>query len=152
MDTALIGLATYGYIGLFIASFLSATILPFSSEVVFTTLLYAAPGNSWIYIMVATAGNSLGAFTCYALGRLGEIRWIERYLHISSEKIEQWKERLTQHATWACFFTFLPFIGDIIAVCAGFLRTPIAPTFLLITIGKAIRYLLWIAATYWVFV
>ena len=32
--------AEYGYAGLFIASFLAATVVPFSSEVVFTALVF----------------------------------------------------------------------------------------------------------------
>ena len=152
MDEILLGLAAYGYIGLFVASFLSATILPFSSELVFTTLLYTTPGNVWIYIAAATLGNSLGALTCYALGRLGKLAWIERYLKISREKIDHWNQKLREHATWACFFTFLPLVGDIIAVCAGFLRTPLWSTILFFTLGKFFRYLLWISATYWLFV
>lgn len=47
MEEVLFGLATYGYVGLFVASFLAATILPFSSEIVFTTLLYTTNCNVW---------------------------------------------------------------------------------------------------------
>ena len=36
-------LIEYGYIGVFIASFLAATVLPFSSEVVLTGVLLAGP-------------------------------------------------------------------------------------------------------------
>lgn len=38
-------LIAYGYIGVFIASFLAATILPFSSEVVLTGVLLALHGG-----------------------------------------------------------------------------------------------------------
>ena len=59
MDEILLGLTAYGYIGLFVASFLSATILPFSSELVFTTLLYTTPtslqqlwATRWVHSLV----------------------------------------------------------------------------------------------------
>ena len=72
MEEVLFGLATYGYVGLFVASFLAATILPFSSEIVFTTLLYTTNCNVWGLVGVATLGNTAGALTCYGLGRIGK--------------------------------------------------------------------------------
>jgi hypothetical protein len=90
MEETLLALSTYGYIGLFIASFLAATVLPFSSEIVFTTLIYSTNANAWVCIAVGTAGNTLGALTCYALGRLGKLAWIERYLRIPASDIEKW--------------------------------------------------------------
>ena len=108
MEEALLWLSAYGYVGLFIASFLAATVLPFSSEVVFTALLYGTDGNIWAYIAVGTLGNALGALTCYALGRMGKLAWIERYLRISPAQIDTWNKRLQKGAVWASFFTFLP--------------------------------------------
>lgn len=151
MEEALLSLATYGYIGLFVAAFLAATILPFSSEIVFTTLLYSTDGSVWGYIVAATLGNTVGALTCYALGRMGKLEWIEKYLRVSKATINKWNTRLQNYATYVSFFTFLPGIGDVIAICAGYLRTPIIPTTLFITAGKLIRYLVWVYITYWAF-
>ncbi|MDR3056600.1 MAG: DedA family protein, partial [Prevotella sp.] len=44
------GFVEYGYIGLFLASFLAATILPLGSEVVFAGLL-AAGLNGWTCVL-----------------------------------------------------------------------------------------------------
>ena len=79
-------LLNWGYIGLFVASFLAATILPFSSEVVFAGLI-AAGLDIWICIIVATIGNSLGGMTAYWVGSLGKIEWIEKYFGIKREKM-----------------------------------------------------------------
>ncbi len=57
-------LLNWGYIGLFIASFLAATVLPFSSEVVFAGLI-AAGLDIWTWIFIATLGNTLGGLTAY---------------------------------------------------------------------------------------
>jgi membrane protein YqaA with SNARE-associated domain len=81
-------LLNWGYIGLFVASFLAATILPFSSEVVFAGLI-AAGLDIWICIIVATIGNSLGGMTAYWVGSLGKIEWIEKYFGIKREKIDK---------------------------------------------------------------
>ena len=57
----------FGYFGLFIASFLAATILPLSSEVVLSALLLG--GLSPVALVItATVGNVLGSLTNYALG------------------------------------------------------------------------------------
>jgi membrane protein YqaA with SNARE-associated domain len=150
MEDILLSLASYGYIGLFVASFLAATILPLSSEIVFTTLLYTTRCNVWGLVAVATVGNTLGALTCYALGRMGKIEWIEKYLRVSKADIEKWNTRINKYATGASFFTFIPLIGDIIAVCVGYLRTPLPQTALFIFLGKLSRYLAWMFLTYWI--
>ena len=69
------GFVEYGYIGLFLASFLAATILPFGSEVVFVGLI-AAGLNGWSCVLIASVGNWLGGMTNYYLGHLGKVEWI----------------------------------------------------------------------------
>jgi len=65
------GFAEYGYLGLFLASFLAATVLPFSSEVVFAALISAGM-DVWGCILTASLGNALGGATCYGVGRIGK--------------------------------------------------------------------------------
>lgn len=60
-------LIEYGYIGVFIASFLAATVLPFSSEVVLTGVLLAGAAY-WPCMIAATLGNFLGGMTSYWVG------------------------------------------------------------------------------------
>ena len=150
MEDVLLSFASYGYIGLFLASFLAATVLPFSSEIVFTTLLYTTNCNVWGLVGVATLGNTAGALTCYGLGRMGKIEWIEKYLRVSKEEIDKWNTRIKKYAIAASFFTFVPLIGDIIAVCVGYLRTPLPQTALFLFLGKLCRYLVWMYLTYWI--
>ena len=66
----------YGLFGLFIAGFLSGSILPFNSEAVMSVLILAGV-NSFSCIVVATAGNTLGGISIFYLGYLGRIEWIE---------------------------------------------------------------------------
>ena len=54
---------------LFVASFLSATVLPGSSEVVFITMLLHETASNWMTLWVATVGNTLGGITTFFLGR-----------------------------------------------------------------------------------
>jgi membrane protein YqaA with SNARE-associated domain len=135
-------LIEYGYIGVFIASFLAATILPFSSEVVLTGVLLAG-SSYWPCMIAATVGNFFGGLTCYWLGMAGKIEWIRKYLKMDINKLYKIQERLKGKGAWIAFFTFLPFIGDFIAVAAGLLRANFRITALSMFLGKAIRYWIW---------
>lgn len=131
-----------GYFGLFIAAFLAATIVPFSSEIVFSALMFS-DFNPWICIIVATLGNWLGGLTCYWLGHLGKLEWIEKWLKISHEKIIRFEQKFHKYGDWFAFFSFLPGIGDIIAVASGFLRCKFWIVALSMLFGKFVRYIIW---------
>ncbi|MCE5205477.1 MAG: YqaA family protein [Proteiniphilum sp.] len=135
------GLAEYGYWGLLLASFLAATILPFSSEVVFAALI-AAGMDIWTSILYATAGNALGGATCYYLGRMGKTEWLERWFKIKPAKIEKTIEWMSGKGAVMGFFGFMPVVGDVMLVALGFMRANIPVAMLTMTAGKFLRYLL----------
>lgn len=111
-------LIEYGYIGVFIASFLAATILPFSSEVVLTGVLLAGSAY-WPCMVAATLGNFLGGMSCYWLGMLGKVEWIEKYLKLDAKKLQKVQDWIAGKGSWMGFFVFLPGIGDFIAVAGS---------------------------------
>jgi membrane protein YqaA with SNARE-associated domain len=131
-----------GYLGLFIASFLAATVVPFSSEVVFSALVYGGL-DAWSCVFVATAGNWLGGLSCYFVGKLGKIEWVEKYLRIKKEKLEKWLDKIHRYGDWFAFFSFLPGIGDAIAVASGFFRCNFWVVAISMLLGKFIRYVVW---------
>lgn len=135
-------LVTWGLIGLFVAAFLAATVLPFSSELVFTGVLLAG-ASPWGCVVVATIGNWLGGLTCYWIGHLGKIDWIEKYLHVKKERVDRLKDRIDRYGSWLAFFSFLPGIGDVIAVAAGFFRCRFLIVAISMLLGKLIRYIVW---------
>lgn len=63
----MITLVDWGYVGLFVAAFLAATILPLSSKIVLSGLLLQDLSPIWL-VLIATIGNVLGAVVNYALG------------------------------------------------------------------------------------
>lgn len=136
------GLLGLGYIGLFIASFLAATVIPFSSEAILSAMLFAGL-DAWTCVLVATAGNWLGGMTSYYVGLLGKIEWIEKYLHIRKEKIESFTTRVQKHGDKLAFLSFIPFIGDVIAVATGFFKCTWWKVAIYMLAGKFIRYVLW---------
>jgi membrane protein YqaA with SNARE-associated domain len=135
-------LFSLGYFGLFIASFLAATVVPFSSEVVFSALVYSGL-DPWACVFVATAGNWLGGLSCYLLGKLGKIEWIEKYLRIKKEKLDKWLDKIHRYGDWFAFFSFLPGIGDAIAVASGFFRCNFWIVAVSMLLGKFVRYIAW---------
>lgn len=138
----MINLIGLGYLGLFIASFLAATVVPFSSEVIFSAMVYSGL-DAWKCVFVATIGNWLGGMTCYYLGRLGKMEWIEKYLRVKRAKIESFSTRMHKYGDWFAFFSFLPGVGDIIAVASGFFRCRWWVVAISMLLGKFARYIVW---------
>lgn len=134
--------AIYGYWGLFLAAFLAATVLPLGSEVVFAALI-AAGLDPWTCVFVATLGNWLGGLTCYWLGLLGKFEWIEKWMKIKHERVEHFMTKFHKYGDWLAFFSFLPAVGDIIAVASGFMRCRFWIVALSMLFGKFARYVVW---------
>lgn len=138
----------WGYIGLFIASFLGATIIPFSSELVLSLLIIKGYDFN-LSLLVATTGNWLGGLSSYFLGRLGKWSTLEKYFRLKKEKIVKFKTNIDKWGSLLAFFCWLPIIGDPIAVGLGFFRTNFLLVALWMFLGKLIRYIVWAFVTYW---
>jgi membrane protein YqaA with SNARE-associated domain len=132
----------YSLWGLFFASFLAATVVPFSSEVVLTAVLANGTDVMWA-VIVASAGNWAGGMTSFGLGYLGKWEWIEKYLRVKREKIEKWHNRLYNRGAIFAFLTWLPGVGDIFAIGLGVLRTNIWIVAITMFAGKLVRYIVW---------
>jgi membrane protein YqaA with SNARE-associated domain len=143
-NSALKDFTEWGYIGILIASFLASTILPLASEVVFTGVILTMRLDPWICVAVATVGNTLGGLTCYWMGHLGKLEWIERFLKIKKEKLDEWVKNYHKYGDWLVFFSFMPIIGDLIAVTAGYLRSNLKIVVIAMFLGKLSRYVFWL--------
>ena len=143
-------LISLGYFGMFLAAFLAATILPFSSEVVFTTLYWQHFSPFWL-VFWASLGNILGGMTCYALGLLGKMEWIEKWMKIKKEKVVKFEDRIRKYGDWFAFLSFLPGVCDIIAVACGFFRCRWWVVLISMSLGKIVRYIGWMYANDLVF-
>ena len=135
------GLEELGYLGLFIAGFLAATILPFSSE----SLLAVAFLNGLdpiICLIIIISGNWFGSITTYGIGYLGNVDWIEKHFKISRKKIEKTKSYLIKYGTFLALFVWVPIIGDVFALALGYFKINFTVTAIFMLIGKFFRYLL----------
>lgn len=135
-------LVEMGYPALFIASFLAATITPFSSEAALTGIILAGY-DPVISLLTATLGNWLGGLSSYYLGYLGKYEWIEKYLRIPHRKTEKFKHTIAGKETWIALFAWLPVIGDLIAVVLGLTKAPFWHVCIGMLIGKLARFSVW---------
>lgn len=135
-------LLDYGYWGLFLGAFLAATILPMSSDIFLVGLL-AAGADPFLAVMTATLGNWLGGMSSYLIGRAGKWSWIEKIFRVKPDTILKQSARITKYGSWLAFFTWLPFVGDVMAIALGFYRAKAMNVALFMLLGKGIRFVLW---------
>lgn len=130
------------YFIVFSVAFLSATILPLGSEGV---LLYYANDTTlsvFLLWLFASVGNTLGGLTNWFLG-IYLVRFEDRKWFPIKPKSRQKAERFfNRYGVWSLLFTWLPVVGDGIALVAGVLRTPLWYFLPLVFVGKAARYAL----------
>ena len=134
-------LIDWGIPGLFLSALLAGSIVPFSSELVLVALVEV--GLSPVTCVLAAAlGNTLGGMTCYYMGHLGKVDWIEKYFKVKKEKVDRMEAFLQGKGALMAFFAFLPFVGEVIAIALGFMRSNIWLTTISMFAGKLIRYIL----------
>ena len=125
---------------LFASSFLSATLLPGNSEVVLVGMLIAKVSHPWLLVLIATMGNSLGGVTNVILGRLFPLRDNSRW----REKAVGW---LRRYGAATLLLSWMPVIGDLLCLLAGWMRISWGPVLFFLCLGKALRYVVIAAAT-----
>ncbi|GAB1473629.1 YqaA family protein [Bacteroidota bacterium] len=140
-------LQSIGLPGLFIGSFLAATIFPFSSEILLAGVLLAGVNPIGAFF-AATFGNWFGGITSYYVGRLGKWDIIERWFRVKEENLIKQKARIERYGSVIAFFTWLPFIGDLLAIGLGFYRIDVVKSIIFMLIGRAARFGLWISLYY----
>lgn len=136
------GLEKLGLIGLFLGTFLAATVFPFSSDALYLAVL-AATKNPAGCLIYGTLGNWLGGVTTYFLGRLAKWSWLEKTFKVKEETLQKQKVKIDRYGVWLALVSWVPFVGDVIALALGFYKTPAVWTILLLLVGKAARFALW---------
>ena len=132
---------------LFASSFLSSTLLPGNSEVVLVAMLLSGVSQPWLLVLIATMGNSLGGLTNVILGRFFPLREKSRW----QEKAVGWLKR---YGAATLLLSWMPVIGDLLCLLAGWMRISWGPVLFFLCLGKALRYvvLAWVTLqgmTWW---
>lgn len=135
-------LESLGLLGLFIGTFLAATILPFSSDALYIAVL-AATKDPIGCLAVGTVGNWLGSVVTYWIGWIGRWEWIEKWFKVKRETLEKQKVKIDKYGVWLALLAWIPIIGDVFAIALGFYKTRPWATMFLLLVGKFARFLLW---------
>ncbi len=140
MDAILQFLIDWGYVGMFLSALIAGTVVPFSSEAVLVALVSMGL-NPVGCVLAATAGNMIGGMTCYWLGSLGNMLWIEKYFGVNKKKLERAERFVKGRGAWMAFFMFIPFLGEAIGVVLGLMRANAWITAIAMFLGKSFRYI-----------
>ncbi len=119
-------------ISLAFSGFLSSTLLPGSSEAAFIAFLFYYPSYFVISLIILSITNTLGSYTSFLLGR-----FLPNKKKLSDKAINI----INKYGTPLLFFSFLPIVGDLLPVAAGFLRMSLWKSLIFIFIGKFVRYI-----------
>lgn len=132
-------LASHGYQGLFVLSFLASTLLPVGSEWLLVFMLLQ--GNDPVAtVAVATVGNYLGGCTTWAVGIWGGPFLVQRVLRIGPAAEAAAVRYYQKYGVWSLFFSWLPVIGDPLCLAGGILKVDFLRFSLLVFTGKLVRY------------
>ena len=130
-----------GYLSLFTISFLAATILPFSSELMLASMLSIENYNRTLLIAFSSLGNILGSVFNWVLGfyfiKLQNKKWFP-FKEKQISKSSLWFEK---YGKWSLLFAWVPIIGDPLTFVAGTMKTKILIFIILVSFGKIARYL-----------
>lgn len=135
------------YLGLFLAAFGAATLLPMQSEAVLVGMLLSQRYDVASLLLVATFGNVLGSWVNWLLGRSVERFRHKRWFPVSDAKLEKARAFYLRYGRWSLLLSWVPIIGDPLTMIAGVMREPLWRFLLIVTFAKGARYLLLSAAT-----
>jgi membrane protein YqaA with SNARE-associated domain len=126
---------------LFASAFLSATLLPGTSEAALAVVLASKAASPAVAIAVATLGNTLGSLVNWAIGR-----FLARYqdhprFPVGKERFERTLALYRRWGVWSLLLSWVPLIGDPLTLVAGVMRTPLTVVTLLVGLSKLARYL-----------
>ncbi|MGE9551423.1 YqaA family protein [Erwinia amylovora] len=128
------------YGSMFASSFLSATLLPGSSEVLLAGLLVAGKVSVPGIIFIAAFANTLGGLTNIIIGRWLPLKEQGRWHNTAKAWLHRWGPA-------ALLLSWLPVVGDLLCVLAGWLRFSWLPVVFFLATGKTLRYVVLAFAT-----
>jgi len=135
---------------LFGSAFLSATLLPGSSEAVLLGLLAGGTGQPVPLVAAASLGNIAGAVVNWGMGRyflhFKDRSWFP-IKDATNARAQAWFAR---YGIWSLLLSWVPIIGDPLTLVAGIMRVSIGPFLIFVAVGKVLRYAIIVLAwQYW---
>ena len=129
------------YFQLLIISFLAATILPLSSELVLSTMLLTDSFDKYLLLVVASFGNIFGSSVNWYLGKKILIFKDRKWFPVNEKQIAKSEMYFKKYGIWSLLLAWVPIIGDPLTVIAGILKINFFTFLLLVSISKTSRYI-----------
>ncbi len=130
----------WGLWGLFLSSFVSATLAPGGSEILLVYLLSAENEPVWLLWLVATSGNTFGGFSSWLIGFLVSSGYWPPEKVLAADKNQKVLAFVHQWGVSALLLSWMPVVGDLLCVLAGWLRLSLMASVLAMFAGKGLRY------------
>lgn len=135
-------LISLGYFGMFIASLLAGTFIPFSSEAVMGALAATTRFDDTLLIIAGTLGNVAGMLVNYGLGRLCPEEYITRKFHVKPKRLSKAQRWVGRYGSRIAFLCFLPFMGTVIGIVLGMFKVNVWKSASAAAIGMLARYVI----------
>ena len=132
-------LLTWGYLALFVVTLLAATGIPLGSELVIAYAGALASGlvgghghhlNLIAVIAIATAGELIGSYAGYGIGRIGGRSLVERvgrYVLVTKADLDRGERLFARHGEPVVFFgRFIPLVRSFVGLAAGVAEMSVA--------------------------
>lgn len=126
---------------LFLSAFVAATILPAQSELLLGGMHAQDQYDIWILVVVATTGNVLGSIVNLMLGRYLIHFQNRKWFPVNEDGIRKAASLYQKYGVWTLLLAWVPVIGDPLTLVSGILKTRFLVFLILVTIGKAARYI-----------
>jgi membrane protein YqaA with SNARE-associated domain len=133
-----------GYLGFFLASFLAATLVPLSSEVIAAVMVTRGFTPTGL-VIAGTLGGYLGSLVNYYMAKYGSKLAFSRFFRVDPERLKRVQGAYAKWGSPLLFFSWLPVLGETITVAGGVLCIPLPIFSFWVLFGRAARYiiLLW---------
>ena len=128
------------YLKLFLISFFAATILPFSSEIVLSTMLLTNLFEKKLLLIFASSGNILGSVFNWYLGKKINSYKNKKWFPVSIKQLQKSERYFNKYGLWSLLLAWVPIIGDPITLFAGVLKVRLSIFIFLVSISKISRY------------
>ena len=128
-------------LGIFLASFFSATILPGHSELALTALISQKKHSIFLLITFASLGNILGSLVNWYLGFKFEKFKNKKWFPLTNLQMNNASSLFIKYGKWSLLLSWLPFVGDPLTLVAGILRMPLISFIFIVSIAKILRYI-----------
>ncbi len=135
-------LLVMGIPGLLVISLLDSAAIPLAGgpDAVIMLLSWQRPALTWLVVLSATIGSTLGCLILYGIGRKGGEKALSR---VKPEKVEWINNKMRDYGIWAVIAAVMappPFPTKPVILAAGVLGTRKLPFLSGVFAGRLVRY------------